>query len=795
MKVAFYNHTSDISGAEISMMTAASHMTRATPTVYAPPGELLHRASSAGIAVSPVESYRARMSRNPLRLLKDMLGMMGAGLRFARQVRRSDVDIVHANSLRAGMMASLFGWLHRRPVLWHVRDIPPKGLIGLGTNLLAATAAAGVICISAPVAAPFSRRLLRNKLRLVYNGVQYRLVSDTERFSFRHALRSELNTPVDSAVMVIIGQIAPWKRQQDAVIAAARLIESGHDLYLWVVGEPKFRQENEVYYADLQALAGQLGILQRVRFTGFREDVTEVICASDLLVLCSDNEPFGRVVIEGMAQQVPVVATRSGGVPEIIEDGINGLLYEVGDVTRLVKHASRLLSDTEYSREIGRAGAERVSRHFTAQGTTKQVEEIYEAILDKRKPWASRGRLADEELSHGSRLASETLPVAASREFGTSALRIAIVHDYLNQAGGAERVVAVLHRMFPDAPIYTTIADRNSLLPELRDADIRTTWMQRIPGIMKRYKLFFWLYPFAIASMRLRAYDVVVSSSSAYGIGASVRRDALHVCYCHTPMRFAWNFASYMQEMQVPAVIKAGARLLTVPLKQWDRAAAGKVDLLIANSTTVQGRIGQTYNKESMLLHPPVDIQRFELSSAAPDSPFLVVSRLVSYKRIDLAVEACTRANLPLLIIGTGPDQERLERLAGPGVRFLGRLSDERVVQYMQTCRALIFPGLEDFGITPLEANACGRPVIAYRGGGALDTIVPGVNGVFFEQQTVESLVETLNGFDAEQFDPHAARSRAEKFNEQRFVGELSRMIDYAIARKNQLPLVEASSG
>ncbi|WP_232510133.1 glycosyltransferase [Paenibacillus crassostreae] len=357
-------------------------------------------------------------------------------------------------------------------------------------------------------------------------------------------------------------------------------------------------------------------------------------------------------------------------------------------------------------------------------------------------------------------------------------LKVAIVHDYLNQMGGAERVVAVFHKMFPDAPIYTTIVDRNKLLPELQDADIKTTWMQRIPGILKKFKMFFWLYPFAVRSMNVKGYDLILSSSSAYAKGVRKGRGSIHICYCHTPMRFAWNYEAYMESVQVPNNVKKLAKCFIRPLQTWDRNNSKHVDRLIANSTIVKERIKQCYEMNAPIIFPPVEISRFNAIEGEPEDYFLVVSRLVSYKRIDLAVEACTQLGQRLLVVGDGPDRQRLERLAGDTVTFLGRRSDEEVVRYMQHCKALIFPGIEDFGITPLEVNACGRPIIAYCVGGALDTVVDEQTGLFFEEQSVSSLMATIDQFNQYQWNSERIRQHAEKFSEHLFIEQLQSSIE-----------------
>ncbi|UNK18769.1 glycosyltransferase [Paenibacillus sp. N3/727] len=363
-------------------------------------------------------------------------------------------------------------------------------------------------------------------------------------------------------------------------------------------------------------------------------------------------------------------------------------------------------------------------------------------------------------------------------------LKVAIVHDYLNQMGGAERVVAVLHKMFPEAPIYTTIVDRNKLLPELKGAVIHTTWMQRIPGILNKFKLYFWLYPLAVRSINVKNYDLVLSSSSAYAKGVRKGQQSIHICYCYTPMRFVWDFETYMESIQVPNFVKLIAKCLIYPLKIWDKNNSKRVDRVIAISTIVKERIKHCYEVNAPIIFPPVEISRFSVNEGDQEDYFLVVSRLVSYKKIDLAIEACTQSGKRLIVIGDGPDRQRLEQLAGDTVTFLGRRSDEDVVRYMQLCKALIFPGIEDFGITPLEVNACGRPIIAYYGGGALDTVVAEQTGLFFEEQSVNSLMTIIKRFDQYDWDPDFIRQHAEKFSEHIFIERLQSIIDGSLGTR-----------
>jgi glycosyltransferase involved in cell wall biosynthesis len=359
---------------------------------------------------------------------------------------------------------------------------------------------------------------------------------------------------------------------------------------------------------------------------------------------------------------------------------------------------------------------------------------------------------------------------ASTRLSGGSGLRVALVHDYLNQMGGAERVLLALHELFPQAPIYTSIYASNQVDPRFHDGevDIRTSFLQRLPLVKSHHQPFLPLFPAAFERMDLRAYDLIISDSSAFAKAVVTRPDALHICYCHTPMRWAWSFEDYVEREQLGRLARAALPLVIRRLRQWDYATAARVDYFVANSPAVVARIAKYYRRESVFIPPPVETRRFFVASRHEDY-FLVVSRLVPYKRIDLVVQAFSLLNLPLRIIGVGRDEERLRRMAGPSVRFLGWLPDGEVRVQLARCRALIFPGEEDFGITPVEAQASGRPVIAYGAGGALATIVEGSTGHYFHTQTPEALAEVVSGFRDEYFDPHAIRRHAEEFDSERF--------------------------
>jgi glycosyltransferase involved in cell wall biosynthesis len=358
-------------------------------------------------------------------------------------------------------------------------------------------------------------------------------------------------------------------------------------------------------------------------------------------------------------------------------------------------------------------------------------------------------------------------------------MKVALVHDYLNQMGGAERVVLALHDIFPNAPIYTSIYDPQRVDPAFQKIDIRTSFMQKFPLVTRYHQPYLPFYPFAMESLDVRGYDLVLSSSSAFGKGVITKPETMHICYCHTPMRWCWNYDEYVEREQLGKIARLMLPFLITGLRTWDQTSSMRVDYFIANSPIVAERIHKYYRREAVIIPPPVDAQRFPFDpDTQPEEYFLIVSRLIPYKRIDLAIEACNRLHLPLVIIGSGRDEQRLKKMAGPTIRFMGRLSDEEVIHYYTHCRAFLFPGEEDFGITPLEAQAAGRPVIAYSAGGALASVVDGITGAFFHKQTAESLAEILAAFDERAYDPQTIRNHALEFDLPRFHRRILQFIE-----------------
>lgn len=329
-------------------------------------------------------------------------------------------------------------------------------------------------------------------------------------------------------------------------------------------------------------------------------------------------------------------------------------------------------------------------------------------------------------------------------------MNLALVHDWLNQIGGAEDVLSEFHALFPQAPIYTSIYAPDLMPTAMQDWDIRPNWLDRLPGIHRHHQPYLPLYPLGFAQTDLSAYDVVLSNKSGFCHGVQVRPDAAHICYCLTPTRYVWMLDAYLAREGFAKMMGMAIKGVARALRRWDYAAAQRVTHFIAISSEIQARIRRYYHRHSTLIFPPVDTGRFHPNRRPPEPFFLSLGRLIPYKRVDLAIQACNRVGAKLLVAGAGRDRARLESIAGPTIEFLGRVSDAEAVDLMARCQAFIFPGLEDFGITPLQAQAAGRPVIAFAGGGALDTVLPGQTGELFPAQTVDALATVLANFDAD---------------------------------------------
>ncbi|MBU1126623.1 MAG: glycosyltransferase [Patescibacteria group bacterium] len=343
-------------------------------------------------------------------------------------------------------------------------------------------------------------------------------------------------------------------------------------------------------------------------------------------------------------------------------------------------------------------------------------------------------------------------------------MKVALVHDHLTQAGGAERVLEALQAIWPQAPTFTLLYDKKALGNTFGHREIRPSFLQSIPILHKKTRWLLPLMPTATESHNLSGFDVIISSSSAFSKGIIPPSDAIHICYCHTPTRYLWSDThDYVRELNLPWPLKKLLPLLLSQMRIWDYQSANRVDFFIANSDTVRRRIKKYYQKESDVIHPPVDIDQFSISDA-PKNYYLIGGRLVSYKRYDLVIDAFNKTGQPLKIFGTGPAEKEMRRRAMSNIEFLGLVSDEERARLFQDAIAFLHPHEEDFGITAIESMAAGRPVIAYRKGGALETVIDGKTGVFFDEQSPEELADTVMRFDHTAFNPKEIRQHAEQF-------------------------------
>ncbi len=363
-------------------------------------------------------------------------------------------------------------------------------------------------------------------------------------------------------------------------------------------------------------------------------------------------------------------------------------------------------------------------------------------------------------------------------------MRVAIIHYWLVSMRGGEKVVEALCRLFPQADIFTHVYDCEKISEVIREHKVTPTFINSLPRARNNYKRYLPLMPLALEQIDLRGYDLIISSESGPAKGIIPPAGAVHICYCHSPMRYIWNmFHDYREG--------AGrvTRVLMPPLshyvRTWDAVASMRVDRFIANSQTVAARIEKYYRREAAVIYPPVAVDLFEaVPPAEIENYYLMAGELVAYKRPELAVEAFNALGRPLVVIGGGDLLEKIRRLAGPTVKVLGQQPFEVLRHHYARCRALIFPGEEDFGIIPVEVMASGRPVIAYGRGGLTETVAGGVSGLFFGEQTIPAIVRAIHQFEQMRFDPRAIRAQAEKFSAARFAAEFTAAVESAIGRK-----------
>ena len=361
--------------------------------------------------------------------------------------------------------------------------------------------------------------------------------------------------------------------------------------------------------------------------------------------------------------------------------------------------------------------------------------------------------------------------------------RTALVHDWLTGMRGGEKVLEVFCELFPEAPIYTLLHIPGSVSPVIERHRIETSFVQRLPKVETKYRNYLPLFPTAIETFNLAGYDLILSSSHCVAKGVLPHAGTTHISYVHTPMRYVYEmYDQYFGPERMGRLKRCIIPFFANYLRLWDVATAGRVDHYVANAENVRRRIQRHYRRDATVIWAPVDTQRLALSEK-PGDYYLVVSALVPYKRVDLAIGAAAKLGRPLVIVGTGPERGTLQKIAGPNVKFLGWQSDEQVRDWYAGCRALLFPGEEDFGIVPLETQACGKPVIAFGRGGALETVVEGETGLFFAEQTVDALAAAMAKLEKEhdRFVPSTIRAHAMKFDRTVFKQRIQEFVQQAM--------------
>jgi glycosyltransferase involved in cell wall biosynthesis len=366
---------------------------------------------------------------------------------------------------------------------------------------------------------------------------------------------------------------------------------------------------------------------------------------------------------------------------------------------------------------------------------------------------------------------------------------VAIVHDWLTGMRGGEKVLEAICELYPDAPIYTLVHVRGSVSRSIESRRIHTSVAQWFPSAGRLYRNYLPLYPAIVELLDLDEYDVVISSSHCAAKAVVPAGRAVHVCYCHSPMRYGWDqFDAYFGPDAVGPWRSRLLRPVMACLARWDRATAGRVDAFVANSRYVAGRIRRYYNRGSVVVYPPVDTAFYRPADdpRATDSHFLVVSALVPYKRLDVALEACKRVGAPLKVVGKGPELGRLQRLAGPGVEFLGWRTDEEIRTLYQRAKAVLLPGVEDFGMVPVEAQACGCPAVALGAGGVLETVIDGETGVLAGDSSPEAFADALARVQTLALDRSRIREHALRFSREHFLASFRAVVDDAMRRGRQ---------
>jgi glycosyltransferase involved in cell wall biosynthesis len=771
LRVAVLDHTAELGGAELALI----RLLDALPpeqfdirVVLFSDGPLVKRLVERGHALEVVplkgtvgDRDRHTAGRTAAAMATQALSVLPFAWRLGTRLRALDVDLIHTTSLKADLIGVPVSWLARRPLVWHVHDrISPDYLPSPAVRLIRALARRAPRAVIANSEATAVTLPGVRRLTVAHPGLAPEQV------------RAEPAPPPPTPVVGILGRISETKGQLEFVRAAAQVLERHPEARFRIVGSALFGHDD--YEERVRSEAAALGLDGRIEFAGF---VSDPAAALDALTVCvhasGTPEPFGQVVLESMARGVPVVATRGGGVTEIIEacgGSPLGLLVAPHDVPALAAAIVEVLERPEAARQRASEAREHAVEHFSIAQTAAVVGDVWSGAAGRGPARTPAGPKSMRKPLPGS---DHEAPEAS----GNGRPTVAVAHDYLTQRGGAERVVLAMLRAFPGAPIYTTLYDPDGTYPEFRDATVVVSPLNRVGPLRRNHRAALPLLPLAARSLHI-PHDVVVASSSgwAHGFPGEGRR----LVYCHAPARWLYQSEAYLGGE--PSRSAKGWLLLALRpwLLFWDRRAARRADRYLANSTVVRERIRRAYGIDAQVVFPP-----HSMDTAADQAPvcgledfadsgyFLVVSRLLPYKNVHPVVAAFRGLEEHLVVVGAGPMADELRAQLPDNARLVSGLDDARMRWVYAQATALIAPSLEDFGLTPLEAGAFGKPTLALRGGGYLDTVIEGITGSFFDEPTPEAIATAVADFRSRAWDAGAITRHTRHFSEERFQRKL----------------------
>ncbi len=659
-------------------------------------------------------------------------------LQLRKFVEENKIHLIHSHGRGAGIYSRLLGRLVHLPVVHTFHGISyqkssffqslglkiEKWLGQFTTRLIHVSDSERKFGMEMGVSDLYRSRVIRNGI-------------DVESFSAqqskREEMRSQLNLSNQDFVIGCVARFDSCKRHEDLILAISKVILRNPNVKLILIGGGETKEK-------IKRLVKDRALDQYVQFLGERADAKLFYQAFDLFALVSSFEGLPLTPLEALASQCPVLLTYVRGNCDIIQHEITGILVPPHDPESLSHAIEHLIENISLREKLAKGGYEMVRENYSITETVNSIEALYR----------------------------ELCPFPDFR-------RVVLVHDWLFHMRGGEKVLEAIGEIFPSARINTLFLHLNGISESLKSHPIRASWLNCLPGVKQFYRFLLPVLPFVMKQFELKPCDLIISSSHSVAKGIRKPPQSIHVCYCHTPMRYAWGFESeYFGKY--PVLFQRGIEQLMKKIRACDLDSNKSVDFFIANSKNVQHRIRTFYNRESDVIYPPIKIVNTRYDPGVKDY-FLIVSALVPYKRIDLAIEAFNELNSSLFVIGSGPLLSNLKQKARAHIQFLGWLGEDQIVKYYESCKALIFPTEEDFGMVPVEAMMYGKPVIAYAKGGALETVIPANDshgkpsptGIFFYEQTAQALREAVKQFSEYPFDAEAIRQHAESFKTEYF--------------------------